>query len=220
MALRNIRWEQLPPWTRPAARLTAPLLLAYLAITLEPYLTDLANHRPGVLPVAMVALIFAILIQRLRRWLIVTLCFGIFVLALRDMTNPVIIPPQIDYVVVERLIPYAWLLLALCAGFAGAAEALRPGSVLARRFYFATAAIYLGGHGSMALLREPSFTAAVLLVSGLLAVVGVVRAEKIVANEVPTPEQSADLKAIAAREQGRADRLREREWRDTVERLA
>jgi hypothetical protein len=193
---------------------------ALLTLGNEQRLTVLAQERPGVLPVAMVALVAALLSAYIRRWLIVTLCFGISLLALRDTFRIVPLPPAVDYVWVERIYPFGWGLLALLAAIAGAMEALRPGSVLARRFYFGAASLYFSGHGLISFLKAYNWQSMILFLTGLVALVGVFTAHKIVAAEDAGAQEDEDIRALEEDNTRRAQRLAAREWRDKPEELS
>jgi hypothetical protein len=197
-------------------RAAGPFLAAYAAIRLEPALTALAASRPGVLPVAMCAMVFGLLIHRVRNFLIITLCFGIAQLAYRDMLHGRV-PAQIDYVIVERLYPAGWGLLALLALGAGIAESIRPGSVYARRCYFAAAAVYLLGHGAMQWMVGHIADGLVLTITGIFAGVGVVVAPRIIRAEADFAPEDEDIRALREADDRRAKALAGREWQDRRE---
>lgn len=205
------------PGAKSVARLVGPLALAYALIRCEPWLTGLMRTRPGVLPIAMVALAIGIVIARVRRWLIVTLCYGIGLLALRDLQNLAPLPPQVDYVFIEQVYPYGWGFLAVIALAAGAAEALYPSSIWARRCYFGAAALYLGGHGLIALLSHPNYNAAILLITGLFAAGGVFYAPQIVAREELDERDDEDLQALREHAAERQKSLARLEWQEPRE---
>lgn len=214
--------------TGPIIRILLPAAIAALLIYSEPWLTYLAQTRPGVLPVAMVVLLGGLLLGRVRRWLIVTLCYGITLLAARDVIlayNGILIPPSlpavIDYVnveavysVVRSLHPYGWALLAMLSAVAGTLEAIRPGSVVARRYYFGSAALYFMGHAFFGLVKQPSWESIVLLLIGLVAFAGIFLAHRIVAAEEVADQEDEDIRQMAASLRRRAENLALREWRD------
>ena len=197
-----------------------PIAVALILLRSEQRLTTLAQQRPGIVPVAMVALGAGLLSPRVRRWLIVTLCFGISLLALRDTFRIVPLPPAIDYVWVEHIYPFGWGLLALLAAVAGSMEALHPGSVLARRFYFGAASLYFSGHGLISFLKVYNWQSMVLFLTGLVALVGVFTAHRIVAAEEASKPEDEDIRALAESSARRAQRLAAREWRDKPEELS
>jgi len=205
-------------WRSPLLRLFGPLAAAYLLIQLEPYLTVWSQRRPGLLVVAMVALLGGMLLPHVRQLLIVTLCFGISLLALQDTFRPVLPPPTLDYAIVERMYPFAWALLALLAAIAGLMEALKPGSVWARRFYFGAASLYLSGRGLNGLLRYLNWESTVLLVTGIVAGVGVFFAHRIVAAEVEALGEEM-VETQGEHSARRAATVAAREWRDKPEEM-
>jgi hypothetical protein len=204
-------------WKRPIMKLVVPLILAYAIIALEGPIAAFAVDHPGLLPVAMVSLVACLLMPAARRWVVVTLCFGIGLLALRDTFRPVWIPSAIDFVVVERVYPFGWALLAILALVAGVAEALRPGSVWSRRCYFAAATVYFGGHGLFSFIKFPNWQSAVLMATGVVAIFGIFNAHRIVAAENAEAEDDEDIRALAAETQRRSARLADREWREAAE---
>jgi hypothetical protein len=207
-------------WKRPAFRLVVSLALAYSVIALEGPLAGFAVDHPGLLPVVMVSLVGCFLLPGVRRWIVVTLCFGISLLAWRDTFRPVWLPSSIDYVFVERIYPFGWALLAVLALVAGVAEALRPGSLWARRCYFAAATVYFGGHGLFSFIKYPNWQSAVLMATGTVAIFGIFNAHKIVANERAVLPDDEDIRALADETRRRSARLANREWLDASEQPA
>src|SRR5438045_1407344 len=116
------RTIQLTRWQRAALRLAVPFAFAFAIIKLEGWLATIAVARPGILPIAMVSLAAGMLVPAARRWLIVTLCYGIGLLAWRDTFRFVALPAQLDYDIVERIYPLGWLSLSLLAFGAGVVE--------------------------------------------------------------------------------------------------
>jgi len=212
------------PRVRLILRILVPLIGALSAIALEPYLTALAIARPGTLPVAMVTLLGLLLLPRARRLLLVTLCYGVALLAFRDafrITSP---PPLIDYDITEDLFPIlrpiVWGLIAILAGTAGTLEAIEPGRVIARRCYFAAAALYFSGNGLLGLLRVVNWESLALLVTGIGAALGVLFAHRIVAAEKETEVEEDDIRALAELPAKRAAIIASREWQDTSEKFS
>jgi hypothetical protein len=204
-------------WKWAVLRLAIPFAIAYLVIQMEPILGVLAQERPGIIPVAMVALVAGFLLPYARRWMIVTLCFGVSLLALKDALRiNVPLPAAIDYDVVEKIYPFGWGALSLLAALAGVGEALRPSSVWARRCYFGAAALYFLGHGVVSFLKAANWQSAVLTVVGFVALCGVFMADKVVETEV-YDEPDEDLLEPTPQKDERSARLAAREWRETPE---
>jgi hypothetical protein len=203
-------------WKWAALRLAVPFAIALIVIQMEPILGVLAQERPGIIPVAMVALVAGFLLPYARRWMIVTLCFGVSLLALKDTFRIVPLPAAIDYDVVEKIYPFGWGALSLLAALAGVGEALRPGAVWARRCYFGAAALYFLGHGIVSFLKAANWQSMVLTVVGIVALCGVFMADKVVETEaIEEPEE--DLLEPTPHKDERSARLAAREWRDTPE---
>lgn len=204
-------------WKQPVLRLVIPLTLAYAVIALEGPLAAFAVDHPGLLPVALVSLVACFLMPSARRLLVVTLCFGISLLAWHDTFRPVWIPPAIDYEIVEHIYPYGWALLAILALVAGVAEAVHPGSVWARRCYFAAATVYFGGHGIFSFIKYPNWQSVVMIATGIVAVIGIFRAQSIVAAENEGASEDEDIRALAEQTERRSARLADSEWREAPE---
>lgn len=200
---------------RNGLRLVVPLTIAFVVVCWESRLAALAQNHPGILPVTLVALIAGLLYPAIRRWLIVTLCFGVGILALRDAFSVLRLPAQIDYLFMESVYPYAWGLLALLACTAGVVEALRPGSVWARRCYFGAAFLYFFGHGALSFLRMHNWPSVVLMLSGICSLYGIVTARRIVATELEMEAEDEDLRALEQQRELRAQRLAACEWHET-----
>jgi|YelNatPaOPRAMG01_1025707.scaffolds.fasta_scaffold02844_17 low affinity Fe/Cu permease len=201
-------------WIKMALRLIIPLTLAFALLQMEPLFTWLARERPGILPVSMFALIGGLLVSRIRRWLIVILCYGICLLAMKDSFKVPLIPALIDYQFIETLYPFIWLFLAALAATAGSVEALSPGSVWARRSYFAAAGVYFSGHGLLSLLSYPNWEGLVMLATGIVAFIGVFLAQRIVASEIAAMPEDEDIRALAQMAEKRARHLQSKEWRE------
>lgn len=206
-----------PVWLATTLRILVPALAAGAAVLFDSRFGEFFRSRPGLLPVAMFALMGALLIARWRRWLIVCLCFGVAWMALRDVLGPVRLPPGLDTVRADQIYPFAMGLLATLAACAACAEAVRPESVIARRAYFAAAAVYLTTHGVLGLMLGRHWGSWVLLACGACAMVGVFAAHRIVAREEAGPQEDADLAAMRLHMEQRAAVLRQREWKEKPE---
>jgi hypothetical protein len=201
--------------SRNILRLVIPLTAAFVVVRFENRLAAFAQDHPGILPVTLVALVAGLLYPAIRRWLIVTLCFGVGMLAMRDAFSVMRVPEQIDYLFLESLYPYGWGLLALLACTAGAVEALSPGSVWARRCYFGAAFLYFFGHGALSFLRMHNWQSVVLMMSGLCSLYGIFTARRVVATELEMEAEDEDLRALEQQRELRAQRLAACEWHET-----
>lgn len=193
-----------------------PLLAASAITWLEPMLGRLARDRPGIVPVAVMAIVVGLISPNSRRWLVSTLCFGVSLLALRDVIRALHLPSNLPLGFREsfyiRAYVCGWIVLAGLAAASAVGEALQPGAVWARRCYFLAAAVYFAGHGVLSFLKEPTWQSPVLVVIGIVALVGAWMADRMVD---PEPEQEPlddDLQAIVNRSSERAANLSRREW--------
>ena len=196
------------------ARVLVPLAISLTLLKIEPVLGQLARDRPGIVPVSMVALVAGFLLPFARRWLIVTLCFGVGLLAMRDTFGEHILPAGLDYVAFNKIYPFGWGALSLLAFSAGIGEAIHPGSIWARRCYFGAAALYFLGHGVVSFIKIANWQSAILTVVGLVALSGVFMADRVVEAENATEPVDEDIKALNDRQMERVSKLSAREWRD------
>ena len=181
---------------------------------MESTLGQLAKERPGIVPVALVGLVAGFVLPFARRWLVVTLCFGVGLLALRDTFGTHLLPAALDFEGVNRIYPFGWGFLAALAFFAGIGEAVHPGSVWARRCYFGVAALYFLGHGIISFIKVPNYQSGILAVVGLVALYGVRMADKVVEAEEEDEVLDEDIRAIIENQSDRSKKLASREWTD------
>lgn len=197
--------------------LVAPALLALCVVQLEPAFTAWTQGREAILPLSMLLLLSALLHPRLRRLLIVTLCYGVAFLALRDALHAQRLPPEMDYDIIAEARPAALILVAGLAAFAAVAETLRPGTTWARRCYFGAAALYFTGIGIINYGWHKSWQSLMLCATGLIALFGCLFAHRIVADEIEAETEETVNDEALQREREAAHRqvLRAKEWRDT-----
>ena len=194
-----------------ALRLSVGVAASVICLLLGPKIAELARARPGFVPVGMAALLAGLLHPRIRHWFIISLCFSVSLLALKDTFRSAPLPVPLDRPFFHAMYPGAWFLVALLAAAAGVLEALHPGSVAARRCYFATASIYFVGHGFTMFLWEASWEALVVLITGLVAGIGVGFAQRLdVGEEFSTLMDEEE----AARAERRAQAVAAHEWRE------
>ncbi|HZP82480.1 MAG TPA: hypothetical protein VFB21_12640 [Chthonomonadaceae bacterium] len=200
-----------------AISLVAPALLALCVVLLERTFTEWTQGREAILPLATLLLLSALLHPRLRRLLIVTLCYGVAFLALRDALHAQRLPPAMDYDIIEEARPAALILVAGLAGFAAVAETLRPGTVWARRCYFGAAALYFTGIGIINYGWHKSWQSLMLCATGMIALFGCLFAQRIVADEIEAETEETVNDEALQREREAAHRrvLRAKEWHDT-----
>ena len=195
-----------------------PVCIAAIVVSAEPYVSALARGRQAVLPLCLILLAAAILHPRVRDILMSTLCYGVAILALRDMfrTVPGDINPAFNYEQVDFVRPLILALVALLAGGAGVLETVAPGTVAARRCYFGAAAVYAGGLG--VLHWSGSGQSVVLVGTGLTALGAFVFADRIVNAGAPEDAPAVDTDIDEADQRVREERhllaIRSKEWHD------
>jgi hypothetical protein len=199
-----------------ALRIMLPLLAACFVVWLEPMLGRLAHERPGIVPVTLLSLVVGVLHPVSRRWLVSTLCFGVALLAVRDVLRalqlPAALPIGLQEPVFVKLYALGWAVLAALAGAAAVAEAVQPGAVWGRRCYFLAVAVYFTGHGTLGFLKEPTWRPAVMFVIGMMGLVGARMADRMVEPGPGEEPLEDDLKAIEDRSTERSALLTRREW--------
>ena len=194
-----------------------PPAAAIAAIHADP-LVSVVTNRPGLLALGMFTMAGAMLFQRMRRWLLITLAYGAALLAfegafLRSSGRPVFLNDNILTATVAAVYPWAWVLLFGLAAFAGTLEAVRPGTVLAKRCLFAAAAVYMCGHGIAGMLERPNTISVVATLFGLGSALGAVFVHRFGAPRATEIEES--IPTVAGLAQARRAALESREWRDS-----
>jgi len=202
--------------------LVIPVLVAYAAVANEYSLTDWASRRETALPVGICVLMAALLHPRFRHGLIITLCYGVAFMAIRDIgrVGHMPLPPSINYDFIDHARPAVLYMVAILSATAALAETFRPGEVWARRCYFGAAALYFTGLGIIHLSKYGSWQAIMLCVTGVTAIFGCVFAHTLVDTEevVEAEEEVLSDEAIQMRvEEAHRRALREKEWHDSSE---
>ncbi|MBM3495492.1 MAG: hypothetical protein FJX72_14395 [Armatimonadetes bacterium] len=201
---------------RIAVAFAIPPAAALAALHADPVVAH-AARRPGILALGMFTMAAAMLSARLRRWLLVALAYGAAILAFE---GTFLRPPGGAEATfgarglgwLSALYPSAWVLLLVLAGFAGTLEALRPGTILAKRCLFAAAAVYLFGHGAAGMLDRPNSISAFTLLVGVGSLLGAMFVHRFSATPPPAIENGIPSAQALAAERRR--RLAEIEWRD------
>ena len=102
---------------------------------------------------------------------------------------------------------------------AAVCESLYPGTVIARRCYFAGAALYFFGTGYINFIQLHSWQSIMMLITGCSALGAAIYAKVIVESEteeaLDLPADSEDLTQIRAQEHHK--RVLAREWKDPAE---
>lgn len=194
--------------------------VAFMAVCVEPLLSSWSHGRLETLPLATLLAVSILVHPRLRHLLMITLCYGVSFLALRDIVRlqRVWLPPQLNYEGYEVARNVALLAVAGLAAMAGVVETRQPGTVWARRCYFGAASLYFLGMGVVNFFWRFSWQALLLCGTGLTAGLGCAFADRIVATEAEEIEDSlpSDEVLQQAREAAHRARLQTREWRDTL----
>jgi hypothetical protein len=197
----------------------APPVVAGIAVWNEVRLTELSRTHEATLPLAIMLLMSALLQPRLRQYLVVTLCYGVAFLAIRD-TDRVLqmpLPAALNYDWADALRPISLRAVAVLAAIAGVAESVKPGTVWARRCYFGASALYFTGLGVMNYASSHSWRGMALIVTGLTAFVGCILAHLVVAAEVVSDDELPnDELAQQAREAAHRAALQTKEWRGNI----
>lgn len=197
-----------------------PALLAYCGLAAEERLSSLVHDRVAFLPLVMFLIGTSLLHPRLRHMVIITLCYGVAFLALRDSAGSASWRPPfaIDPDLAETLRLTALLLVASLAGVAAITETVQPGTVWARRCYFGAAAMYFTGLGVLCFGSKGSWQAVVLCVTGATALFGCLFADRVVASEAEQEDEPEFSHTDTALQKLRDDEhlraLRDKEWQD------
>jgi hypothetical protein len=196
--------------------LAVPPAAALAAIHAQP-LSIYAARRPGLLALGMFAIAGAMLVPRLRRWLLVTLAYGAALLAfegawLRPSGRQLILPEHGPLAFLGTIYPWAWVLLFILAAFAGTLEAVRPGTSLAKRCLFSAAGVYLCGHGLAGMLARPNAISIVALLFGTGSFLGAAFLHRF--GVLPPEVPETDIPTAEGLATERARRLARLEWRD------
>ena len=197
------------------------MIVAAVAVFCEPWITEWTRGRAAVLPLATLLLLSTLVHPRLRYLLMITLCYGVSFLALRDLCrlSQIPLPAPLNYDAWEILRALDLLLVAGLSAGAGVSETVRPGAVWARRCYFGAAAGYFIGLGIVNFYRFGSWQSILLGTTGLTAAIGCVFAHRIMeteATELDTVGLPTDEMRQQNREAAHRARLQAREWRDTL----
>lgn len=178
-----------------------------------------AGQHEAVLPLAVIVLLLSLLSRRLRSLLILTLCYGVAFMAVRDIfrvgSQP--LPQIINYDFLDQSRPAILLLIAGLSGTAAFMETFHPGTVWARRCYFASAALYFIGLGIIHIGKYGSWKAVLLCVTGVTAVFGCIFAERIVSAEIEEEEEEISDEVVQELvEQAHHRSLLAKEWHEPV----
>lgn len=193
--------------------LVIPAILSFLAVWNESAITQWVQERDSALIVGAFMLLATLLHQRLQRLLIVTLCYGVAFLALRDsaqvgqMPTALAIPP----VIALRLV--LLIVIAVFASMGAVTEALKANTLTARRYYTAAAALYFLQQGALFLYWQGSWQSVVLLTTGVICGLGCYYARYLTLAPEPEPPVDEDTPEEEL-ESIRRKLIALKEWRD------
>lgn len=197
-----------------------PALVAAVAVFCEPWLTEYTRGRAAVLPLTTLLLLTTLVHPRLRYLLMITLCYGVSFLALRDMgrLSQIPLPAPLNYDAWDILRALDLLTVAALSATAGVYEGWQPGTVWARRCYFGAAAGYFIGLGIVNFYRFGSWQSLLLGATGVTAAIGCVFAHRIMETEATTLEEAQDSDEMLqqTRDAAHRARLHAKEWRDNL----
>lgn len=194
-----------------------PVLVAGFSVINEWRLSAWVGQHEAVLPLAVIVLLLSLLSHRLRNILILTLCYGVAFMAVRDIgrvgSQP--LPQPINYDFLDQSRPAILMTIAGLSGTAAFMETFHPGTVWARRCYFGAAALYFLGLGIIHVGKYGSWKAVLLCVTGVTAIFGCIFAEHIVSAEVEEDEDDVSDEVVQSLIEERHHRsLLAKEWHD------
>jgi len=196
-----------------------PVFIAGVSVLNEARLSAWAGTHQAVLPLAVIVLLLSLLSHRLRSLLILTLCYGVAFMAVRDIgrvgSQP--LPQIINFDFLDQSRPAILLLIAGLSATAAFMETFRPGTVWARRCYFGAAALYFIGLGIIHIGKYGSWKAVLLCITGVTAAFGCVFAEHIVSAEIEEEEaEISDEDVQGLIEAAHRRSLLAKEWHEPV----
>ena len=156
---------------------------------------------------------------KMRRIVIITLCYGVSCLAARDIFFTLGLPVGLRTGLYPAMRMLALGTISILTLAAAVCESLYPGTVIARRCYFAGAALYFFGTGYINFIQLHSWQSIMMLITGCSALGAAIYAKVIVESEteeaLDLPADSEDLTQIRAQEHHK--RVLAREWKDPAE---
>jgi hypothetical protein len=196
-----------------------PVFAAGISVLNEPRLSGWVGQHQAVLPLAVIVLLLSLLSHRLRNLLILTLCYGVAFMAVRDISRvgsqP--LPQAINFDFIDHFRPAILLLIAGLAATAAFMETFNPGTVWARRCYFAAAALYFLGLGIVHVRLYGSWKAVLLCVTGVTAVFGCIFADQIVSAEKEEEEEEISDEVVQGLvEEAHHRSLLAKEWHEPI----
>jgi len=202
----------------PAARVLPPLVAGLCVLYSQRIMTWTATHETAFL-LFLFAIVGCLLHVKMRRIVIITLCYGVSCLAARDIFFTMGLPASIRTGIYPALRMIALASISLLTLAAAAGESFFPGTVIARRCYFAGASLYFFGTGYINFIKLHSWQSMMMLITGAAALLAAIYARAIVESEteeaLDLPGDSEDLTKLRAQEHHR--RVLAKEWKDPAE---
>lgn len=210
-------WKQRMQWrVHKLLMCIVPVLAAGFSILNEWRLSAWVGRHEAVLPLAVIVLLLSLLSKRLRNLLILTLCYGVAFMAVRDIgrvgSQP--LPQAINYDFLDQTRPTILVAIAGLAATAAFMETFHPGTVWARRCYFGAAALYFLGLGIVHVGKYGSWKAVLLCITGVIAIFGCFYADRIVSAEVEEEDEVTDEAMQGLVEAAHRRSLLDKEWHE------
>ena len=196
-----------------------PPIVAYVGVTRTLELTSWSSRHETTLLLLLFALVGSLLHVQSRHAVITTLCYGVGFLAARDINFTLGLPPALRSTFLVHLRMVTLGTISLLSMFAAIAESISPGTVWARRCYFAGASLYFFGTGINTYYAAHSWQAIMIIITAICALLGLIFADKIVAIEQEDDDTSDrdDGKRQEELNQAHQQALLRKEWKDPLE---
>ena len=187
----------------------APAIPALLAVLLEARLKRWAAEREAILPLILFLLISSLVYPRVRALMMVSLCYGVAFLALRDAiaSSHQSLPPAIAYDFVEVLRPILYVIVAGLAIASAYIQTVNSGQVWARRCYFGAAAVYFLSTGVITYAGARGQQGIFLMICGGMALFGSLYSDVSTDGEDSAPLKPKYLEEQIARDRAHSQRI-------------
>ena len=201
-----------------AARMLPPIIAMLSVLYSRQIMVWTTSHETAFLLFVFV-IVGCLLHVKMRRIVIITLCYGVSCLAARDIFFTLGLPVGLRTGLYPAMRMLALGTISILTLAAAVCESLYPGTVIARRCYFAGAALYFFGTGYINFIQLHSWQSIMMLITGCSALGAAIYAKVIVESEteeaLDLPADSEDLTQIRAQEHHK--RVLAREWKDPAE---
>ncbi len=194
-------------------------LSAFVVVNIEHSLLAWLSTRSSLLPAALVVLLAALIASLLRRFLVITLCFTVSMLTLRDTF-------LVPYMPVPQYLAYSWthtvweivlLGISLLSLLAGLLELQTPLSLGARRCYFGAASAYFLWQALLMFASYGSIRSVFFAIAGLIALMGAIFAHKFHETDEPyAASQEEDVQKQKELDEAHRKKLVSNEWKESA----